>query len=325
MPLTSLHRRDILSILEHALRAVEPRQAVLQHMTLDGDRLMVGDQTYDLAQTGRILVAGAGKAGAPMAAAVQQVLGSRVTAGQVNVKHGHLAPAGDLRFAPNPARMPRRLRPPMLRGRPQVAPTGAVVSRRRASIPDGAGMAGAERIVSLLTGLTEHDLVLVLLSGGGSALLPLPVAGVSLAVYRSLTDLLLRSGADITEINTIRKHCSRHLQGGRLAELATPAWRVVSLILSDVVGSPLDAIVRADRARPHDVQRCMGCWHATTIPSSTPCPGHRAPAQRRRAAGYAETRRSAFAGYTTSSLVTMPAQAALPWRGRATWATTACC
>ncbi len=239
MPLTSLHRRDILSILEHALRAVEPRQAVLQHMTLDGDRLMVGDQTYDLAQTGRILVVGAGKAGAPMAAAAQQVLGSRVTAGQVNVKHGHLAPAGDwrLRFAPGDADALVNVLGAAL----AVAPTGAVaLSEVGHPVPDAAGMAGAERMVSLLTGLTERDLVIVLLSGGGSALLPLPVAGVSLADYRSLTDLLLRSGADITEINTVRKHCSR-LQGGRMAELAAPA-RIVSLILSDVVGSPLDAI-----------------------------------------------------------------------------------
>lgn len=238
MPLTSPHRRDILSILEHALRAVEPRQAVLQHMTLDGDRLMVGDQTYDLAQTGRILVVGAGKAGAPMAAAVQQVLGSRVTAGQVNVKHGHLAPAGDwrLRFAPGGADALVNVV-----GAATRAASGDVrFSEAGHPVPDAAGMAGAERMVSLLTGLTERDLVIVLLSGGGSALLPLPVAGVSLADYRSLTDLLLRSGADITEINTVRKHCSR-LQGGRLAELAAPA-RIVSLILSDVVGSPLDAI-----------------------------------------------------------------------------------
>jgi len=242
MPLNSPHRRDILSILEHALRAVEPRQAVLQHMSLDGDRLTVGDQAVDLARVERILVVGAGKAGAPMAAAAQQVFGSRVTAGQVNVKHGHLAPAGDwrLRFAPGDADVPTPATD-ATGATTRVASTGAVaLSEAGHPVPDAAGMAGAERIVSLLTGLTEHDLVIVLLSGGGSALLPLPVAGVSLADYRSLTDLLLGSGADITEINTVRKHCSR-LQGGRLAELAAPA-HIVSLILSDVVGSPLDAI-----------------------------------------------------------------------------------
>jgi len=243
MPLTSSQRSDIVSILEHALQAVEPRQAVLQHMTLDGDNLHIGGQACDLAHVEHILVVGAGKAGAPMAAAVQEVLGPRVTAGQVNVKHGHLSPAGGwrLRFVHDGEDIEAPAAAGTTGATARVAPIGAVAfSEAGHPVPDAAGMAGAERIVSLLTGLTERDLVIVLLSGGGSALLPLPVEGVSLADYRSLTDLLLRSGADITEINTVRKHCSR-LQGGRLAELAAPA-RVVSLILSDVVGSPLDAI-----------------------------------------------------------------------------------
>ncbi len=240
MTLTAGRRSDILSILEHALRAVEPQQAVLQHLALAGDRLTVGSRSYDLADVGRILVVGAGKAGAPMAAAVQQALGPRVAAGQVNVKHGHLAAAGNWRLRFGRAGDGAGLQPP-------VAATGPVVlSEAGHPTPDAAGMAGAERIAALLTGLTERDLVIVLLSGGGSALLPLPAAGVSLADYRRLTDLLLSSGADITEINTVRKHCSR-LQGGRLAELAAPA-RVVSLILSDVVGSPLDAIASGPTA-----------------------------------------------------------------------------
>ena len=107
-------------------------------------------------------------------------------------------------------------------------------------MPDAAGLAGAAQIATLLSGLTPRDLVFVLISGGGSALLPLPVAGVTLADTQALTSVLLRCGADITEINTIRKHCSR-LQGGQLARLAAPA-QVVTLILSDVVGTPLDAI-----------------------------------------------------------------------------------
>ena len=107
-------------------------------------------------------------------------------------------------------------------------------------MPDLAGLQGAERIAGLLAGLTERDLVIVLISGGGSALLPLPVQGISLEDYQRLTTVLLASGADITEINALRKHCSR-LQGGQLARLAAPA-HVVALILSDVVGTPLDAI-----------------------------------------------------------------------------------
>ena len=107
-------------------------------------------------------------------------------------------------------------------------------------VPDAAGLAGAQRIAALLQGLTERDLVVVLISGGGSALLPLPADAITLADYQALTGLLLRCGADITEINTVRKHCSR-LQGGQLARLAAPA-QVATLILSDVVGTPLDAI-----------------------------------------------------------------------------------
>jgi hydroxypyruvate reductase len=101
-------------------------------------------------------------------------------------------------------------------------------------------MSGAERIAALLQTAGEHDLVIALISGGGSALLPLPVAGITLDDYRALTGQLLRCGADITQINTVRKHCSR-LQGGQMARLAAPA-PLVALILSDVVGSPLDVI-----------------------------------------------------------------------------------
>ena len=124
---------------------------------------------------------------------------------------------------------------------PRPPETGAIrIVEAGHPVPDAAGLAGAAQIATLLSGLTPRDLVFVLISGGGSALLPLPVEGISLADYQALTGALLRCGADITEINTIRKHCSR-LQGGQLARLAAPA-QVVTLILSDVVGTPLDAI-----------------------------------------------------------------------------------
>jgi hydroxypyruvate reductase len=135
---------------------------------------------------------------------------------------GHDAVESDV---PHPARLPESRIAIMEAGHP---------------VPDEPGLAGAEQIAALVQGLTPRDLVIVLISGGGSALLPLPVAGVTLDDYRVLTDLLLRCGADIREINAVRKHCSR-LQGGGLARLAAPA-RVATLILSDVVGSPLDVI-----------------------------------------------------------------------------------
>ena len=107
-------------------------------------------------------------------------------------------------------------------------------------VPDAQGLAGAQRILDLVTGLSERDLVVCLISGGGSALLPLPAPGITLNDLQVLTGLVLRSGATINEFNAVRKHCSQ-IKGGQLARISMPAT-LVSLILSDVVGSPLDTI-----------------------------------------------------------------------------------
>lgn len=230
----SPHNKDlVIRILEAALRAVDPLEAMQNHLSVAGKALRIGTRDYPLDEIQRILVVGGGKAGTPMAAAVYGVLGDRVTAGAVNVKYGHTAGAGgwSVRFGCG--------------GEPPAAPAAAELGPIRIAeaghpVPDAAGLAGTERLVALLDGLTPRDLVLVLISGGGSALLPLPAEGISLADYQALTGLLLRCGADITEINTVRKHCSR-LQGGQLARLAWPA-QVATLILADVVGTPLDAI-----------------------------------------------------------------------------------
>jgi hydroxypyruvate reductase len=226
-------RADILRILTSAIQAVDPHQAILANLALEGDALRVGETRYALAGLDRIVVVGGGKAGTPMAAAVFETLGSRVSAGSVNVKYGHTSAAGGWRV-----RFGCGGEPTPSPGQAQTGPIRIIEAGH--PVPDAAGLAGAEAIARLLTGLTPRDLVLVLISGGGSALLPLPVKGVTLSDYQELTNLLLRSGADITEINVVRKHCSR-LQGGQLARLAAPA-QVATLILSDVVGTPLDAI-----------------------------------------------------------------------------------
>jgi glycerate 2-kinase len=154
---------------------------------------------------------GGGKADAPMARALEAILGDRITAGVISVKHGHALPL-------------RRI---------EVHEAGH-------PIPDAAGQAAAERILELAASAGRGDLVVCLISGGGSALLPAPVHGLGLPEKMAATDLLLRSGATIQEINAVRKHLSR-LKGGRLAQVAAPA-QVVVLILSDVLGNPLDAI-----------------------------------------------------------------------------------
>jgi glycerate 2-kinase len=208
-------RAQVWDILSAALAAVDPAQAIRQNVSLEGDSLRIGQRSYDLSGCERIFVVGGGKAGSPMVIAIEEILGQRITAGLVNVKHGYLPP-GDA--------IVRRV---------EIVEAGHPT-------PDEAGRRGAERMVEILSGLTERDLVICLISGGGSALMTLPQPTISLADVQALTGALLRCGATINEINTVRKHISR-IKGGQLARLVHPA-QVVSLILSDVVGNPLDVI-----------------------------------------------------------------------------------
>jgi hydroxypyruvate reductase len=209
-------RRDqVWDIMSAALAAVDPAQAIRQNVSLEGDSLQVGQQNYDLSRYERVFVIGGGKAGSPMVAAIEEILGQRVTVGLVNVKHGYLPPeAANVR-------------------RVEIIEAGHPT-------PDEAGRRGAERMVEMLSNLTEKDLIICLISGGGSALMTLPQPTISLADVQVLTGALLRCGATINEINAVRKHISC-IKGGQLARLVHPA-QVVSLILSDVVGNPLDVI-----------------------------------------------------------------------------------
>ena len=207
-------------IMRAALNAVEPGAAVQRHLRLNNGHLTIGsrhstERTYDLDEFDRVFVVGSGKAGAPMAAAVNKILGPRLTDGVVVVKHGHV------------------MDDPMATGAIEIIEAGHPV-------PDEAGLQGAGQIADLLRSTTSRDLVLCLISGGGSALLISPVASISLADLQALTQVLLSCGATINEINTIRKHISQ-LKGGQLAQLASPS-PVTSLILSDVVGDPLEVI-----------------------------------------------------------------------------------
>lgn len=203
----------LAEIMAAALDAVDPASAVQRNLARDGDTMVVGERRYT--DVGRVVVVGAGKAGAPMAQAAADVLGDRVRAGLVIVKEGHLGGTGN-----------RIGQIALLEGGHPV--------------PDERGAAAAERLAGLLADLHHDDLLLVLISGGGSALLTLPASGLTLTDLQALTAALLRCGATIGEINTLRKHCTQW-GGGQLARRAAPA-HVAALIVSDVVGSPLDVI-----------------------------------------------------------------------------------
>jgi glycerate 2-kinase len=204
-------RGRVLEVLGAALDAVEPVEAIRRVMVCDGETLLIDGMPYDLVRYRRVLVIGGGKAAAPMAQAVEAILGERIAAGWVNVKAGYTAPT-------------RRI----------------TVHEAGHPVPDAAGIAGTRAMVDLLRGTSVDDLVLCLISGGGSALMTLPVEGVTLEDMQALTGSLLRCGAPIQAINAVRKHLSQ-VKGGQLARRAHPA-AVVALILSDVVGSPLDVI-----------------------------------------------------------------------------------
>jgi glycerate 2-kinase len=208
--LTAL-RVDAKKIFLQALRAADPNHILSSQVSLRKNVLRVGKKTYPLSRFDRVLVVGTGKASAAMAANLEEILGSRITAGWINVKYGH-------------GRKLRRIH----------------VQEAGHPLPDENGFKGTQEIVKLLRNLTERDLVIFLISGGGSALLPSPRPGITLEEKQSVTDLLLRSGATIQEINVLRKHLSL-LKGGGLARMAHPAT-LISLILSDVIGDPLDAI-----------------------------------------------------------------------------------
>jgi hydroxypyruvate reductase len=204
-------RQDALDIFGAALKAVDPVEAILKYVKVVGDQLRVGQQHFVFNDYDRILVVGAGKAGAPMARALEDLLGDRIADGVIVVKEGHALPLEYVR-----------------------------IHEASHPVPDERGIKGAEEILSIVGNAGKRDLVLCLISGGGSALLVAPAEGVSLEDKQEVTRLLLACGADIHEINTIRKHLSR-AKGGGLARFAYPAT-VVSLILSDVIGDDLNVI-----------------------------------------------------------------------------------
>lgn len=205
------HKAILRTIFQAGIEAVDPEAAVKYHFKRQNERLIVQEKSYHLIDFNRIVLVGAGKAAAPMAKAVEEVLADRLNEGHIVVKYDHGAPLAKTRIYEA--------------GHP---------------VPDAAGQRATGSIVQRISKLGADDLAVVVLSGGGSALLAAPADGIGLADKQKTTELLLASGATIAEINTIRKHISL-FKGGLLAQAAYPAT-VITLILSDVVGDPLDVI-----------------------------------------------------------------------------------
>jgi hydroxypyruvate reductase len=220
-------RRDVFTIFQDGLQAVEPSGAIQRYCKREKDLLILGDRTYDLNEYDNILVVGAGKATAAMAMAMEDLLKNNLSKGLICVKYGHTAPLKKIRT--------------IEAGHP---------------IPDANGQSASAEILDMIQKAGDNDLVIVILSGGGSALLPLPVQGISLKEKQDASDTLINCGATIHEINAIRKHISR-IKGGRLARAAFPA-QVATLILSDVVGDNLDVI--ASGPTVPDVSTFSQCW-----------------------------------------------------------------
>lgn len=212
-------RDDALRIWRAGVEAVDSQRLVRRSFRVEGRRLRVGDARIELDSIGRIAVVGAGKAGAGMAAAVEAILGDDLLAekqvsGWVNVPAGCERPLARIHL--HPAR-----------------PAGV-------NEPTPAGVAGAGRILDLVANLRAGDLCLCLISGGGSALMPAPAEGITLDDKLAVTRHLSSSGANIEQLNAVRKQLSR-IKGGGLAR-ACRAGRLVTLIISDVLGDPLEVI-----------------------------------------------------------------------------------
>ena len=204
-------RKHALQIFRAALDAADPYDAVLRHLKFDGRTLIAGRRRYRMADFDRIQVIGAGKASAAMARAVGSLLGRRITGGLINVPDGISAKLRRIEL--NPAGHP---------------------------IPDERGQRGAQRILEIAREAGPRDLLICVISGGASALMPAPSPPLTLGAKQEITRKLLHRGATIHELNTVRKHLSL-IKGGQLAAAASPA-HVLSVILSDVIGDDLDVI-----------------------------------------------------------------------------------
>ena len=210
-------RQDARQIFNAALKAANAAEAVARHVKVDGEVVDIDGHRYSLRKYRKIVVVGAGKGSAQMCRALEELMGDWLCGGIIIVKYGYGAPLNKI-----------------------------TVVQAGHPIPDENGFGATEEIAGLLRQTTREDLVVSLISGGGSALLSSPANGLSFQEKKEMTKLLLNCGAPIHDINVVRKHISK-VKGGRLARLAFPST-LISLILSDVVGDSVSAVASGPTA-----------------------------------------------------------------------------
>lgn len=205
------HGRVLLDLAEEALKFLQPENLINQHVKLKNNQLIIDHNIFSLEKFHRIFIIGAGKATYQMAAAINKILKQKIDSGYINVPQAYTKKIGKI-----------------------------IINQASHPYPSANGIKGAKRILSLTKHAGEKDLIICLMSGGGSALLPLPAIGLTIKEKINLTTKLLKCSADIQEINTVRKHISL-IKGGRLAAAAMPAT-IITLYISDVVGDDLNII-----------------------------------------------------------------------------------
>lgn len=205
-------RKDCIEIIEASMNSVDPRNLISNKIQIDGDFLKISNKKYNLKKYERIFVIGGGKAGDLMAEAVEKILDKKNIKGMINVPY---------------LRTKNKLEKIILNGASHP-------------LPDLNGVTGVEKMLEFLKDLTENDLVICLISGGASSLMVSPVEEITLKEYQNIVNLLLKKGANIEDLNIVRKHIDK-IKGGKLAMNCYPA-EVISLILSDVIGDKLNII-----------------------------------------------------------------------------------
>ncbi|HOW99785.1 MAG TPA: DUF4147 domain-containing protein, partial [Deltaproteobacteria bacterium] len=205
-------RATVFDIIDHALAQADPYKATRKLVSLEGDVLHVGEMNIDLTKQGKIWLLGTGKATFPIAKALEDILGDRIADGVIICKYGQEGTLSRARlyFSSHP-------------------------------IPDENGFSAAKQALALARKTQPGDLVFACVTGGSSALMPYPVEGVTLDEKKLVNKLLLTCGANIVEINNVRKHLSQ-VKGGWLAKAVHPGAHLINLTVSDVIGDPLDYI-----------------------------------------------------------------------------------